>query len=561
MTNATKLMLLALSCAVVVASMSGCGSGGSGEALAADQPQGSTPPPPPPPAASPAEAVPNGAAPLFFSDIDSGPNTGGKDGKGAFVTVWGKNFGTTQGSITVGGGAVGGIVSWTDTKVTFQLGANAKTGNIVVTNASGLPSNGLPFTVRSGQIFFVSPAGSGNGDFASPMSPLTAMRGISPGAIYYFRAGTYSGGYDAYSSWGRNFRIGKSASGTSASGKTAFVGYPGETAEIVAPAGQGSSNFLMSSDDGPVSNFTLANLRLRGESSNIEMGGSVLDKTTSASNVRVVGNVLSANYTGNTMSGLITVGNDGWRVLGNEIKDTGTTPPINNNHGIYVVTGASDIDVGWNYLHDLRMGHVIQVHTDGSAWTFSNVRIHHNVITAANVNDSRGINVGDTNTGTNGSIYDNVLYNLGQNFSGIAIYSGSWNIVNNTLYNVKASGGMVWVDSTYHRPTGVVIRNNIFYSDGNSPYLQLSGGTTTAQVTTSNNLYYNAGSAPSFDSAATVANPLFVNAAAGNFRLQSTSPAIDKGSATVSSIVTTDFDGISRTLNGAIDIGAFEQVK
>lgn len=366
--------------------------------------------------------------------------------------------------------------------------------------------------------------------------------------------------YDSGSGWDRNFRIGRSAGGINAESKSAFVGYPGEVAEIVALAGRGRSNMLLSSDAGPVSNFTIANFRLKGEGANIEFGGGLTDKSTSASNIRVVGNVLSANYTGNTMSGLITAGNDGWRIFGNELKDTGTTPPINNNHAIYIITGASDIDVAWNHLHDLRMGHVIQVHTDGSRWTFQNVRIHDNVISAANVMDSRGINVGDTMAGSNGSIYGNVLYNLGQDFSAIAIYSGNWNIFNNTMYNVKAASGMVWVSSTYHQPTAV-IRNNIFYSDGSSPYAQLIGGTTNAQVTISNNLYYNGGAAPSADTAPINGNPMFVNAAAGNFRLLNGSPAMDKGSSAVTAIVSRDVDGVSRTLNGSVDIGAFEAKK
>src|SRR5579859_2504216 len=71
---------------------------------------------------------------LFFSDLLSGPNTGGQDGNGAFVTVWGKGFGATQGtaSVTIGGGTVAAYPVWTDTKVTVQLGAAAATGAIVM---------------------------------------------------------------------------------------------------------------------------------------------------------------------------------------------------------------------------------------------------------------------------------------------------------------------------------------------------------------------------------------------------------------------------------------------
>ena len=67
---------------------------------------------------------------IFFSDLESGPNTGGQNGNGAFVTIWGKGFGATQNTstITVGGGTVAAYPIWSDGKITFQLGAGAATG-------------------------------------------------------------------------------------------------------------------------------------------------------------------------------------------------------------------------------------------------------------------------------------------------------------------------------------------------------------------------------------------------------------------------------------------------
>src|SRR5947209_12337561 len=92
---------------------------------------------------------------IFFSDLQSGPNTDGQNGKGVFVTIWGKNFGATQGASTVrvGGGLVDNYPVWTDSKISFQLGTNAATGNITVTTSSGT-SNGVVFTNRSGNIYF-----------------------------------------------------------------------------------------------------------------------------------------------------------------------------------------------------------------------------------------------------------------------------------------------------------------------------------------------------------------------------------------------------------------------
>src|ERR1700694_1425189 len=94
---------------------------------------------------------------VFYSDLDSGPGGGGQNNKGAFVTIYGSGFGAIQSSstVSVGGGLADNYPVWTNNKISFQLGSAAKSGDIVVTvNSTG--SNGVPFTVRAGNIFFVS---------------------------------------------------------------------------------------------------------------------------------------------------------------------------------------------------------------------------------------------------------------------------------------------------------------------------------------------------------------------------------------------------------------------
>jgi hypothetical protein len=107
----------------------------------------------------------NGPA-LFFTDLISGPKTGGENNNGAYITIYGMGFGATQGTstVTVGGGLVNNCPIWGATwqwyqKTVCQLGSLTATGNIVVT-VSGNASNTLPFTVRSGNIFCVSTAGN-----------------------------------------------------------------------------------------------------------------------------------------------------------------------------------------------------------------------------------------------------------------------------------------------------------------------------------------------------------------------------------------------------------------
>src|SRR5947209_2018748 len=148
------------------------------------------------PLESRAQAAPNLTATIppriFFSDLESGPNIGGQKNLGVWVTIWGKGFGAERGAstVTIGGGAAAEYPIWTDNKITFQLGPVAKTGDIVVSvrekaaragagqstvgmsNRSGqanvaknnsggkVSSNGVPFTVRPGKIYFVAVSGS-----------------------------------------------------------------------------------------------------------------------------------------------------------------------------------------------------------------------------------------------------------------------------------------------------------------------------------------------------------------------------------------------------------------
>ena len=181
---------------------------------------------------------------LFFTDLTSGPGTGGQNGKGAFVTAYGNGFGASQGTstVTVGGGAVDNYPVWTNTKITFQIGAAAQTGDLVVNVASKGATNALPFTVRAGNVFFVSSTGhddTGDGSYAKPWGTIPkAKNTIGQGDIAYI--GTSAGdavsqtAVDSSSSY--NCALGMSVNdGTNAGTATmpkALVAYPGATATI-----------------------------------------------------------------------------------------------------------------------------------------------------------------------------------------------------------------------------------------------------------------------------------------------------------------------------------------
>ena len=133
--------------------------------------------------------------------------------------------------------------------------------------------------------------------------------------------------------------------------------------------------------------------------------------------------------------------------------------------------------------------------------------------------------------GDNFQIYNNIFYS--ESGHGIAVGTSkpvlNAQIYNNTIYNVAQSAVNVLAAS------GTIIRNNIMYLNRSTI---IDGGTGTIQ---DHNL---------------TTNPLFVNAAAFNFNLQTSSPAIDAG--VTLSQVTTDFKNTPRPQGGAYDIGAYE---
>src|SRR5262249_43510793 len=130
---------------------------------------------------------------IFYSDLESGPNSGGQHEQGAFVTIYGKGFGTARdnSSVSVGGKPVAGYAIWSDSRITFQLGAAAETGKIVVT-VGGQASNGVPFVVRSGKIHFVAKSGSDHnaGSYDLPWrSIVKAVKSMGSGDIVYIMDG------------------------------------------------------------------------------------------------------------------------------------------------------------------------------------------------------------------------------------------------------------------------------------------------------------------------------------------------------------------------------------
>ncbi len=514
---------------------------------------------------------------VFFSDLESGPATGGQNDKGAFVTVYGDGFGSAQGgsTVTIGGGAADNYPLWTNTKITFQLGAAAKTGNIVVNVPAKGGSNALPFTVRSGNIFFVSSGGSdGNdGSFAKPWATIPqAKNTIQAGDIAYI--GTSASDsvsqttVDPSSSY--SCALGMSTndgtnSGTAGAPK-ALVVYPGATATIGDPVSI-PHGILTPGITGTFDYWVIAGLTLRGQNE-------AIDLENTPNGWRIIGDDISCpNGTG--LTGCVTGGPTNLKFYGNVVHDAAASVPTSAITKYYhaVYWGSSHIDMGWNTVRDGKTCRAIQFHDTGGPNEFD-LHVHDNLIHGT-VCDGINFATVDPSQGTV-EAYNNVIYDVGQgpdpsdgasDYAGIyvsgetdmgAAGGGVVQAYNNTLYNCGSwtsssdSGGIS--NGNMNPSLSINLTNNIIVTS-NAMEVYFSKDSPASLITGNNNLFFGSGAAPSGVTASVNADPLFLNAAGHDFHLMAGSPAIGKG---VMTAAATDFDGNPRPRSGSWDIGAYE---
>jgi uncharacterized protein (TIGR03437 family) len=527
---------------------------------------------------------------LFFSDIVSGPNTGGQDNNGAFVALYGNYFGSNP-TVTVGGGqaliALAPAPYLWYQKMTIQLGPLAQSGNIVVSNSSGT-SNGLPFTVRSGKIYFVATNGkdSNSGSYTRPWRTLVqAVQNTGAGSIIYAMDGV-SQTTDDGQGWHAAILLRNDwCQGTAANPK-ALIAYPGAAVTVGNPTGSSPSFGIRAADSsssgGACSgNWVFAGLNLRGPQP-IQTAGP-------STNWRIVGNDISNPQAGGGGGGGSALGlmqSTYAKILGNNGHDLNLASTDRLQQGFYPSTDSNHIEMAWNMIANAKGRAGIQIHSSpvssGNGYSMYDISIHDNV-----VHDiaEEGILI-DTVDPSKGpvTVYNNVVYNVGlDGRSDGAIYradssdydtsqgvgSGYVDIYNNTIFAYKAGPGF-GNSFEVHQGQALVdrLRNNLILSPG-GPYFDVTQSRTNSACSTgdsalacpnfvgSNNLLYGAG-APTFTNLVTGSinlDPKLVGATYDG-RLQSGSPAIGAGVAIPG--LETDIDGNARPQGAAPDIGAYE---
>ncbi len=502
---------------------------------------------------------------INYTDLNVGSGAGGDDGNGVYVRLFGSHFGPTQNGSTValGGNLVTNCAhcSWSDTQITAQLGGAASTGNIVV-RVNNQASNGIPFTVVPTNIVFISPQGSDNntGTYQAPFrtwraafNAVTSGDNSSPSenTVIYFEPGVADISDD-----GRGYRAAASTDlgGSSTAKQLALVGYPGGTATI-------GSTQVDNGIHGWGKYLTIADLTLVGTNSAID---------AESGDIRIVNNDISCPAPPKGLGGTACVlgetdnPSDTWVFEGNKVHDTGGNVD-KTYHAVYFSSNVDHADVGWNAIGDNFKGYCrsIMFHaTTGS--NLYDLHVHDNTITGgycdaigfASVDPSKGVVEAYNNVISHVAIASNP-YGVA-NEAGIAVNSdpaagtsGTVQIYNNTVTDAGGytQGNQNGCFGVVTDGAGISLINNICSQLSSSePYIEAG----SQNVSGSNNLWYGAGPAPSWDAAPKTAAPGFVSAT--NLALQPSSPALRSGSTAKTSA--TDVTGTQRP--DPPSIGAFE---
>ena len=542
---------------------------------------------------------------LFFSDLDSAPNAGGESVSGfagAYVTLYGNFLGTTQGTSTITWNgqnclrvlpATGSYSGWGSVyfwyqRIVVQLGSGCTpgTGNFVVT-VNGTASNGIPFTVRSGNIYFVSTSGndSNSGTAASPFKTIPHCKNaLKPGDTCYIENGVTANTADNYDS---TLEI---ESGGTAGNPIALAAYPGATVTL----GSSSTTYALRVPNigVDVGYVTLAGLNFAVSSET--------DAAANASTWRVVANNFQCPTADGEDGCFTTHELSGIKFFGNEATNIGVVSASKQQHAVYFSSDTNHVEAAWNYVHNNRSCRAIQFHSsplngggssDPTGHNQFDLSVHDNLI---HDDPCDGINFATVDP-SQGKVeaYNNVIYHVGigpspqdgdsGDYSCIymayitntgPVGGGTVEIYNNTLYDCGpfvasfANNGNFMINGG-ETSLKVRIRNNILYQINNEPFGNGSGWNST-YASGSNNVMYSTGGAslPNFITGTVTSDPKFVNLTADNFHLQQGSPAQDAG-LTISSSNTynnyvawnglpRDRDGVSRPQGSSFDIGAYE---
>jgi hypothetical protein len=328
---------------------------------------------------------------------------------------------------------------------------------------------------------------------ATPSTIGNVWSSVQPGDVIYLRAGTYTGRYGE-GTWYQNGNFETYKKGT-ATQPIAVVAYPGETV-VLKPS---SRPALIFGDGDRAQNraeyLTFAGMSIVAGSSCVSGGGNTTDSSggpseTGGRYIRIVGvdcTITDANS--NTMTGMLDLQNDGWKVLGNSFHDPSNRVIINNNHGVYIQGGADDVEVAYNKFVGLHMGHVVQIHQDGTPKQHDRVNVHDNLFQAINHGDMRGISVVNIADASTITVTKNTFRHQGQNGWGcMNFYRG---LITATGNDCQDSQGGLNLNGGYGGTRKVTATGNKICPVSGYSRVGIEGGASSSQLTESGALSCN----------------------------------------------------------------------
>lgn len=524
-----------------------------------------------------AGSLPAAPAPtILFSDVPSGPTTGGPGNLGVPISIFGKNFGTARGAskVTIGGVEVASYLAWGEKNannpwldmITVQPGPRVTGGPVVVTVEGVASTADIQFQKSTGRVLYLSPSGSdGSGcSESSPCKTVLAALGnkMQPGDTVLVRGGTYS----EDEMWIRdNLKM----SGTAARRKTVKA-YPGE-APVFANGARGvaiAAHYL-----------TFAGLHFRNGKS-IGITDDYNDKAAIGRGVWLINNTVIGPI---AYEGLASHGSD-HIIAGNLVRVESSTQGT-QGHCLYASHG-DNVKILYNALHGapgygIHLFDQVRQKKDYRR-TITNFLIEGNVTTGSPQRSGLLMVMDDGGDwGTYGNYMDNVVVRNNifakNNHHGIVLgqFVRNIKIYNNTFYENGRQGIFV---GEHPAMTGIEIRNNLIYQSANNgvckvycewyqpAHIQDVAG-NAARVIINQNGYFPGGrnvvtgkdsriSALATDGRAVTGQAGLRNAAQSDFTLVAGSAAIDRGA--VLPLVTRDFNGGLRPAGAAPDLGAYE---
>lgn len=270
---------------------------------------------------------------------------------------------------------------------------------------------------------------------------------------------------------------------------------------------------------------------------------------------------LNTSTSTNSQECITVSSTNNFEVSGNEVFNAGGAT---GGEGIDAKGNSHTGVISGNYVHDLnrfRGG----IYVDSWNSEAHNIRIFGNLVERTH----HGIMIAGEQAGHTREIYiyNNISRNNFENgFLQHQYGNGRFSdiyVENNTFINNGQTdntvGGDIWLQNNNANNVRLFVRNNICVNSGSqfdfNIRIRLQDKTT---VTNNLSFPYKTGDYNTKGSSEVVSDPLFTDAAAGDYRLKSGSPAIDTGTSTVNPHLAADYNGLSRPQGKAYDIGAFE---